>query len=134
RPGPARPPAVRPIPVPRAELPHLAVPIVELGTRRPVAVAPDPAPDQPGVAAPVIAAPVIAAPVIAAPAVARPAEPEWLPVQGRIEEADRDRLRTALGWKFQAHTRAVARTMSLPPGLRGAVDAPEAVAGLGGGL
>jgi hypothetical protein len=103
-----------------AELPHLAVPTVELGTRRPVAVAPDPAPDQPGVAAP----------VVAAPAVARPAEPEWLPVQGRIEEADRDRLRTALGWKFQAHTRAVARTMSLHPGLRGAVGAHEAVAGL----
>ncbi|GAB3156648.1 hypothetical protein GCM10027290_54810 [Micromonospora sonneratiae] len=54
----------------------------------------------------------------------------WLGVRARTEEADRERLRIALGWKFQAHSRAVVRALSLHPGLRSAVGTHDVLAGL----
>ncbi|GAB2922023.1 hypothetical protein GCM10027280_06560 [Micromonospora polyrhachis] len=57
-------------------------------------------------------------------------EAAWLGVRARTEEADRERLRVVLGWKFQAHSRAVVRALSLHPGLRNAVGAHDVMAGL----
>jgi hypothetical protein len=54
----------------------------------------------------------------------------WFGVRARTDEADRERLRTVLGWKFQAHSRTVARALSLHPGLRSAVGAHDVMAGL----
>ncbi|MER7474507.1 hypothetical protein [Micromonospora sp. NPDC000018] len=54
----------------------------------------------------------------------------WFGVRARTDEADRERLRTVLGWKFQAHSRTVARALSLHPGLRSAVGAHDVTAGL----
>ncbi|MFE0589312.1 hypothetical protein [Micromonospora echinospora] len=61
-----------------------------------------------------------------------PANPgaAWFGVRARTDEADRERLRTVLGWKFQAHSRTVARALSLHPGLRSAVGAHDVMAGL----
>lgn len=55
---------------------------------------------------------------------------DWFGVRARTDESDRERLRTVLGWKFQAHSRAVARALSLHPGLRSAVGAHDVLAGL----
>ncbi|PSK63016.1 hypothetical protein B0E53_05060 [Micromonospora sp. MH33] len=68
-------------------------------------------------------------------AVGPPASPAnrgaaWFGVRARTDEADRERLRTVLGWKFQAHSRTVARALSLHPGLRSAVGAHDVMAGL----
>ncbi|SCL13175.1 hypothetical protein [Micromonospora inyonensis] len=54
----------------------------------------------------------------------------WFGVRAHTDEADRERLRTVLGWKFQAHSRTVARALSLHPGLRSAVGAHDVTAGL----
>ncbi|MFF3855690.1 hypothetical protein [Micromonospora sp. NPDC002575] len=54
----------------------------------------------------------------------------WFGIRARTDEADRERLRTALGWKFQAHSRTVTRALSLHPGLRSAVGEHDMTAGL----
>ncbi|MEO3781270.1 hypothetical protein ABGB16_31660 [Micromonospora sp. B11E3] len=54
----------------------------------------------------------------------------WFGVRARTDEADRERLRTVLGWKFQAHSRTVTRALSLHPGLRSAVGEHDMMAGL----
>ncbi|MGW1061312.1 hypothetical protein [Micromonospora rubida] len=60
----------------------------------------------------------------------RPAESPWSPVRARTEDGDRERMRTTLGWKFQAHSRTVARALSMHPGLRSATGSHDVVAGL----
>ncbi|MFB9543235.1 hypothetical protein [Micromonospora sagamiensis] len=64
------------------------------------------------------------------PPSASPRGAAWFGVRARTDEADRERLRTVLGWKFQAHSRTVARALSLHPGLRSAVGAHDVMAGL----
>ncbi|MCW3817616.1 hypothetical protein ONA91_24480 [Micromonospora sp. DR5-3] len=54
----------------------------------------------------------------------------WFGVRARTDEADRERLRTVLDWKFQAHSRTVTRALSLHPGLRSAVGTHDMMAGL----
>ncbi|MFG1849166.1 hypothetical protein [Micromonospora carbonacea] len=63
------------------------------------------------------------------PRAARPGA-AWFGIRARTGEADRERLRTALGWKFQAHSRTVTRALSLHPGLRSAVGEHDTMAGL----
>ncbi|WP_432842774.1 hypothetical protein [Dactylosporangium sp. CA-092794] len=58
------------------------------------------------------------------------AEPAWYPVGDGIHETDREQVRGALGWKFQAYSRVVTRATSLHPGLRGAAGAHDGGLGL----
>jgi hypothetical protein len=62
------------------------------------------------------------------PSTASPAP--WFAVRAHTEEPDRERMREALGWKFQAYSRTAARALSLRPGLRNAVGGHDVVAGL----
>ncbi|GAA2718724.1 hypothetical protein ACFY2R_20285 [Micromonospora olivasterospora] len=64
-----------------------------------------------------------------APRAVRPGA-AWFGVRARTDETDRERLRTVLGWKFQAHSRTVTRALSLRPGLRSAVGEYDVMAGL----
>ncbi|MEV0128444.1 hypothetical protein AB0H83_08255 [Dactylosporangium sp. NPDC050688] len=57
-------------------------------------------------------------------------EPAWFPVRAIPHEADRERVRAALGWKFQTYFRGVSRAMSLHPGLRSAGRTQDGGAGL----
>ena len=146
RPEPVPPPGVRPLAVPVVGVPRLDLsvrqvalpggdlPRPDLGTRRPRATAPrDTAPSvvtprdtAPSAVDSQAAGPVTARHVLAgAPA----AEPSWFAVQARTEEADRERMRAVLGWRFQAHSRAVSRSLSMHPGLRGAVGSHDVLAG-----
>jgi hypothetical protein len=56
--------------------------------------------------------------------------PPWSAVRAYTEDADRERMRTALGWRFLAHSRCAARAMSLHPGLRNALGGHDVVSGL----
>ncbi|MEH1016733.1 hypothetical protein V6U90_26990 [Micromonospora sp. CPCC 206060] len=138
----------------RMVLPELQPPQLELDTHRPLTVTPTVA--TPAAATPTLATPpatpaAAATPTAAAPAAGldttdapangagagQPPAPRadrptamWFGVRARTDEADRERLRTVLDWKFQAHSRAVARALSLHPGLRTAVGAHDTMAGL----
>ncbi|WP_432990121.1 hypothetical protein [Dactylosporangium sp. CA-233914] len=108
---------------------QVAVAGLDLGSRRPSGIGADveplgrPAPAEPAPAEAGTAEPD-------AGATAAPAEPAWYPVVTGVHETDRERVRTALGWKFQAYSRVVSRAMSLHPGLRGVAGAHDGGVGL----
>jgi hypothetical protein len=54
----------------------------------------------------------------------------WLAVRPRVAVADRERLRTLLGWRYEAHARAVTSMLALLPGLRAGSGSDDLLAGL----
>ncbi|MEU5941620.1 hypothetical protein ABZ807_21090 [Micromonospora sp. NPDC047548] len=120
----------------RMVLPEFQPPRLELDTCRPLAAAPTVAAATVAAAAPATGLDTTDAPANGAGAGPPPAPradrtaAAWFEVRARTDEADRERLRTVLDWKFQAHSRTVARALSLHPGLRSAVGAHDAMAGL----
>jgi hypothetical protein len=101
----------------RVVLPEFQSPQSELGTGRPAVVAALPSTQD-------------TVPAAAPPAPRDRPVAGWFGVRARTDEADRERLRAVLDWKFQSHSRVVARALSLHPGLRSSVGAYDVIAGL----
>ena len=54
----------------------------------------------------------------------------WTPPAGPIQPGDREALRRILGWRYEAHVRAVIGLLALQPGMRSSVAREEDVAAL----
>ncbi|MGF7239519.1 MAG: hypothetical protein ACQSGP_31865, partial [Frankia sp.] len=54
----------------------------------------------------------------------------WLAVLPQVTVEDRERLRSLLGWRYEAHARAVLSALALQPGLRAGPGPDDLLAGL----
>lgn len=66
----------------------------------------------------------------AEPSVAEQKTAPWIQVVPSATREDRERLRSLLGWRYEAHARAVAGMLALQPGLRATGGGDDLLAGL----
>jgi hypothetical protein len=66
----------------------------------------------------------------AEPAPAGPLSASWSRTVPSATREDRERLRSLLGWRYEAHARAVTGMLALQPGLRAAGGGDDLLAGL----
>ena len=55
---------------------------------------------------------------------------QWIKVVSSAHREDRERLRSVLGWRYEAHARAVTGALALQPGLRLSATTDDLLAGL----
>jgi hypothetical protein len=100
---------------------------------------PMPAPQRTAAAAPariqalmVPVAPVMAPAAVglAARPVAAPVEATWRRLVSSATREDREQLRSLLGWRYEAHARAITGVLALQPGLRSSTGQDDLLAGL----
>jgi hypothetical protein len=54
----------------------------------------------------------------------------WTPVSSSLDRQDREYLRSLLGWRYEAHARAVSGVLALQPGMRSTAGSDDLVSGL----
>jgi hypothetical protein len=54
----------------------------------------------------------------------------WIQVSGEGTRADREQMRALLGWRYEAHSRAVTGVLALQPGLRASAGSADLMVGL----
>ncbi|GLY31384.1 hypothetical protein [Kineosporia sp. NBRC 101731] len=54
----------------------------------------------------------------------------WMPIGGDAQRDDREQVRSLLGWRYEAHSRAITGVLALQPGLRASAGRGDLMIGL----